>query len=1254
MMLRKRVWPHLLVPTAIFAAALLFGYGLLGISTSLADGLILAAPLGLGWIAALVWGRGALLPFLAGSILASLLSTAPPELIWATIALASVDAGLGWAYSRRRTFPDGLNRIRDLLSIAYVSLAAATARGVIVVALALYLRLDAPFVLGFAAAGLSAFANLVLSATVLGLLGRWRISWSLARRAELILLLGILGVLTYFVFDSAGSNGTPGFFSIAVGLMGLQTWLALRFHPRGIALHRGIWLAMCLLFLTMGVDVESVLPLVRDPMYCGRYSFVLALLLFIELTIAAIASDRMIEAETNAVLTAELRERNAELERLATADRGQKAFLDSVLSQMPAGVMIVGLDGGILWRNQRHRNLWNDTTPHGVGLKDLNRSRISATKEQSVPFESWPIVKAITEGVVTEGFEARILSASGAHLDVSVSASPVRDPDGQLLGAVSILLDMSERKAALRQLREKEERLRFALNSARMIAYEWSIFTQVIQCSEPLSQWMGLGSNSIGTLNDLLKVAHPNDLPGLRGAIGKLLDGGQECECEFRVPSAGGMLWVQCRGRRLVDDEGKLTDRIAGIIIDVSERRRSEERLRMLESAVVHARDAVVILESERNTGPGRCVLYANDAFCEITGYAADELRGRSLHFLRGPESDSATLERLRVALDSGDPFKGELLNYRRDGSKFWVEISVVPVPDAGGQCAHWVMIQRDIGERKRSELVLQRSEAMLADAQRIAHIGSWEYLPPTDECRWSAEKFRIFGYDPDRTTASLQLYLAAVHPDDRAKVDAASSDAGRLGYPYCLDFRIVRPDGEIRFITEEYYADFDAAGHALRFWGVTQDDTEKRRSQEQLFQAQKMELIGQMAGGIAHDFNNLLTGIIGNLHLADIPEHDPNRKHVVTALRAANRAADLTKKLLGFARKNQLILEAIRVGEIVSEVVNFIGRTFDPRVRVVAEIRDDLPIVADATLISQVLLNLCLNAKDAMPDGGRIEIRSAAVEFAESTGHPDSRAGEYVRLTVEDTGHGMSPAHLARVFEPFFTTKPVDQGTGLGLAMVHGILTQHRGWVEVHSELGRGTRFDLYLPRAVERAPAARTSPAAPDDTVLENTPLPSVVRLQTILLVDDETMIRDIGRTVLESAGYAVLEAAEGEEAIRLFRRDPGAIDLVVLDLTMPNLSGQDTYRALAEIDPRVRVLFSSGYSADSLVGTEGALGMLPKPYRPQILLETVRNALSVSPTGVHRGGISRSRFPTPAEFPSLADRGSPSPDAVVAFPS
>jgi PAS domain S-box-containing protein len=636
--------------------------------------------------------------------------------------------------------------------------------------------------------------------------------------------------------------------------------------------------------------------------------------------------------------------------------------------------------------------------------------------------------------------------------------------------------------------------MRFALRSASMLAYEWNVHTYALSATESLSQWLGFPDQfPIPTLTAFADLLHADDRPKLEHAVLRIIAGSEACESDFRIVlPGGGETVVVCRSQRMIDAQGTPTDRVAGVMQNVTEQRHTDARLRMLESAVVHARDAVIILQGEAQPGIGRSVLYANSAFFEMSGYSQEEVIGRSLHLLRGPKSDPATLEQLRTALDAGKAHKGELLNYRKTGEPYWVELSLVPVPDAAGRRSHWVMIQRDISDRKRAE--------------------------------------------------------------------------------------------------------------------------------QQLFQAQKMELIGQMAGGIAHDFNNLLTGIIGNLSLADLPPEHPARKSVETALKAAQRAADLTSKLLGFARKNQLIMVAAPIDDIIQEVVAMVSRTFGPRIQlrtgtVVAD-----RVMVDPTLISQVLLNLCLNARDAMPLGGEVVLGAVPVDLAAPTAHPESRAGKFLRLTVEDNGEGMTAEVKARIFEPFFTTKPVGQGTGLGLAMVHGIMTQHNGWVECQSTPGEGTRFELYLPRVFDLPlrksgviafPTERQSPANP-------TPLATALKPSRILVVDDEPMIRELLLNVLESAGYKVFECEDGEQAVELFRERFREIDLVILDLTMPKMSGQETFLQMQLIDPTARVLLSSGYSNDDIAMMEGVLGMLPKPYRPAELLKTVAQVLAMPRPG------------------------------------
>lgn len=401
-----------------------------------------------------------------------------------------------------------------------------------------------------------------------------------------------------------------------------------------------------------------------------------------------------------------------------------------------------------------------------------------------------------------------------------------------------------------------------------------------------------------------------------------------------------------------------------------------------------------------------------------------------------------------------------------------------------------------------------------------------------------------------------------------------------------------------------------DDQGRIVGVLGIFWDVTRERALEEQLRQAQKLDAVGRLAGGIAHDFNNLLTAVLGNidLTLAQMPGQESSRELLAAANQAAVRAAELTNQLLSFSRQSPLCPRPLSLNGCVDEAVRMLSRTLDPRITVNVSGRPDLwSVEADAGRMVQVLMNLCLNARDAMSEGGMLALTTENVVLDEAFAamHLDSRPGEFVRLQIRDTGQGMAPEVRARIFEPFFTTKGLGKGTGLGLSVVLGIVQQHQGWIECMSEVGRGTRFDLYLPRAdrLEENVAAPVPAGAPRG------------RGETILLVDDEPLLRDLGSMILETYGYRVLVAADGLEAIELFMRERSRISLVVLDLSMPRLSGRDAYRRLLRIDPHVRVLFTSGYSGSSARHAEvtpRAEGFIDKPYRPEDLALQVRTAL------------------------------------------
>ena len=379
----------------------------------------------------------------------------------------------------------------------------------------------------------------------------------------------------------------------------------------------------------------------------------------------------------------------------------------------------------------------------------------------------------------------------------------------------------------------------------------------------------------------------------------------------------------------------------------------------------------------------------------------------------------------------------------------------------------------------------------------------------------------------------------------------------------------------------------------------VTIHDLSVRRElEEQVRHAQKMDAVGTLAGGIAHEYNNLLTAILGNVALAlsDLPAEHPLVPGMRDAETAALRAADLTRQLLGFSRRSTLRPQPTQLRDVVEEALAFVASSMDPRIVIERAFQPDPCMVyADPAQLGQMVVNLCVNARDAMPDGGRLglELDLRAVPVGRGCGR-----GQFVRLSVSDTGTGIAPEALARIYEPFFTTKgPV--GTGLGLSVVHGIVEQHGGWIECHSVPGQGTTFVVHLPH-MEPGNAERDRRAPHSETVL---------------VVDDEDALLDLARTVLERLGYRVLVAHDGAEGVEVFRREQGRIDVVVLDRTMPRLSGRDTLRELRLLRPDVAVVFSSGYEPGSgpRAGAElEADGFLPKPYPPDLLGSMVREVL------------------------------------------
>jgi PAS domain S-box-containing protein len=423
-----------------------------------------------------------------------------------------------------------------------------------------------------------------------------------------------------------------------------------------------------------------------------------------------------------------------------------------------------------------------------------------------------------------------------------------------------------------------------------------------------------------------------------------------------------------------------------------------------------------------------------------------------------------------------------------------------------------------------------------------------------------------------------------------------------------------VLPDGKRTFVEVVKSPVYDAAGRVIGTQAIFWDITERKLLHEQLLNSQRMEAVGHLAAGVAHDFRNLLTAIIGNMALAEDQVTGPARALVADTLKASHRAIALVNQLLTFSRKTPVAITAVELSPVINEVVDIARKTFDRRIDIRLHMRNGVRALADPGQIHQAVLNLLINARDALDEGRRpsaaafieVTMEPATINAAYCAQHLEARPGQYARIAVADTGVGMDRETQRRIFDPFFTTKEVGKGTGLGLATTYGIVQQHGGWIEVNSEVGRGTTIAFYLP--LDRAAAAvdQAKPAAE---------APLTGGTETVLLVDDEEIVRQVGRRILERYGYTVVEAHDGQGAVELYRKRGGEFQLVILDLSMPRLSGEEALTHLWLHNSAIKVIVASGFFTDAdaeRLRKKGAAALVGKPFRVADMVRTVRQVL------------------------------------------
>lgn len=633
-------------------------------------------------------------------------------------------------------------------------------------------------------------------------------------------------------------------------------------------------------------------------------------------------------------------------------------------------------------------------------------------------------------------------------------------------------------------------------------------------------------------------------------------------------------------------------------IQDVTARTRAERALRESEERFARAFERSP-LPSAISRVRDRIMVAANDQWLAAFGRGREEIVGKSAADIPmyGNEAEGVRI-RKQVERD-GYARNVDLRFVRKDGSLFDV-IWSVEIIDIGGE-PHYLGTLQDITDRKRAEEALRDSEERFRQlAENIREV-FWLYDTATKQVVYVSPAYEeVWGRSVDAVVADPDDWMSSIHPEDRALVlDWKTRES------YDETYRIVRPDGTTRWIHDRAVPVRDAAGNIVRMAGLAEDISERRVLEEQLRQTQKMESLGMLAGGVAHDFNNLLAVIASSSGMLaeDLPATGEQRELVEEIDAAVQRATGLTRQLLAFSRKQVVEPKVIDINAAVQDTRKMLRRMVGEDVLLQTSLEPELGNVkVDPGYLVQVLMNLAVNARDAMPRGGTLEIttRRITVDEAQVRSHPDVSAGPAVQLSVADTGCGIAPETLAHIFEPFFTTKEQGKGTGMGLAVVHGIVEQAGGFIEVESEIGRGTTFHVYLP-IVQAEPTRHEEVAGA-----------LAVGAERILLVDDDEYVRRAAARALRARGYTVLEAADGRAALAQLRE---GIDLLLTDVVMPRMDGRQLAELACATHPELKVLYTSGYTDDAIVRhgvADGDFELIEKPFRVSTLATRVRQVL------------------------------------------
>jgi two-component system, cell cycle sensor histidine kinase and response regulator CckA len=1012
--------------------------------------------------------------------------------------------------------------------------------------------------------------------------------------------------------------------------------------------------------------------------------------------------------------------------------------VQAIFDQAAVGIAQIGLDGVWLRVNNRYCQMlgYSEAELRAKTPQDINHA------------DDWAEVLAgrgrLLEGAITShSLEKRYVRKDGTVFWGRLNQSLVRDHDNLPQYFIAVVEDITEKIQAERALNESERRLELALGAAGLGFWDRDLRTGVTVISGEYARLHGLAPNHAPLSHEeWLKLVHPDDRNRVDEQYRQSLERTHFWDTEFRlVWPDGSVHWILAKGRVFLDNL-RCPVRLAGISIDITERKRGEEQRSRLASIVESSEDAIFSKDLDGT------ITSWNSGAEKLFGYTAEEIIGQPLSLLLPPErldEFPLILQRIR----SGAHLEHyEVPRMCKDGRRVEISVAISPIKDsagavvgsstiarqiserkhmeevlrqseerfrlaikatndaiwdidlktgtvswnetystlydrppetsdswqwwidrihpedrevtvgefraaisssasswtreyrfqrADGRWAHiydrayiardgsgkaWRVIgaMQDLTTRKQAEAALRESEARLMNAQRLARVGSWERNLETDNIDWSDEMLRILGVS-NNPPSTLAAFLNHVHPKDREKILEAVDKAGLSIAPLDLEYRVIRPDGEARSMHSIIEAVRDDQGVPVRIMSATQDITDSRRAQEEGWARQKLESIGTLASGIAHDFNNVLGGVLAQADLAveELASGSNPAEQLRGIRKLAIRGSEIVRQLLVYAGIESEVSGLLDISQIVKEIVELLKVSISKHATLETDLGQGLPAVrGSGAQLRQIVMNLVMNASEALGErDGVIRVATRCVPVGRiATITEDGAEGDWLQLEVSDTGCGMTQETKARVFDPFFTTK--SAGHGLGLAVVYGIVRALRGSVHVATESGKGSTFQVLLPCAAKAAGSANDPISGAGDGVRSRQRL-------TVMVVEDEDLLRQAVVKMLLKAGFDVLEAANGSAAIDLLRANGGNVDVILLDATIPGASSHAVVVEAAEARPDVRVVLTSAYGPEMITGAMEApqiRGFIRKPFQLGDLVQTLRSALLVPASSLGEG--------------------------------